>query len=133
MKFALFDAVKLREPITLDGDHIASEDTLGSIVEVFSDGEAYLVELFGDWVKYDEDDNLIAATRTDPDSFLESIGVATVYPDQIRLVKPAREVVGIRAQLLASLDEMPDAMLEEVTDFVEFLHQKKGNSLQASP
>ncbi|MGJ3253286.1 MAG: hypothetical protein ACFE0J_19460 [Elainellaceae cyanobacterium] len=133
MKFALFDAVKLREPITLDSDHVASEDTLGSIVEVFSDGEAYLVELFGDWVKYDEDENLIAATRTDPDSFLESIGVATVYPDQIRLVKPAREVVGIRAQLLASLDEMPDAMLEEVTDFVEFLHQKKGNSLQASP
>lgn len=133
MKFNLFDSVKLREAIALNSTHIAPEATLGIIVEVFSDGEAYLIELFGGWVKYDATDDLVPATPDDPDSFLETTGVATVYPHQLRLVKPASETVGIRAQLLASLEGMPDAMLEEITDFAEFLRQKQAKTLHSSP
>ncbi|MEB3359747.1 MAG: hypothetical protein VKK04_23680 [Synechococcales bacterium] len=124
MKFNLFDTVKLRERITLDDSHFFPEATIGTIVEILNDGEAYLVELFGDWVKYDQDENLVTATRDDPDAFLESVGVETIYPHQLRLVKPARETVGIRAQLLSVLEGMPESMLAEVTNFAEFLQQK---------
>jgi hypothetical protein len=49
-KFQLFDAVSLTEPIALPDRPIAPPETAGAIVEVFKNGEAYLVELFGGWV-----------------------------------------------------------------------------------
>jgi hypothetical protein len=105
MKFQLFDSVKLKEAITLTDGGIAPEDTSGAIVEVFNDGEAYMVELFGGWVKYDAVENFIPAKREEADSFLETIGVETVYPQQLQLVKPAQETVGVRARLAAVLDD----------------------------
>jgi hypothetical protein len=135
MKFDLFDTVKLKEAISLTGgpansdQDVASEGTLGVIVEVYNQGEAYEVELFGGWVKYDEQD-LIPATREDPDSFTETIGVETLYPHQIHLVKPAHETVGIRAQLLAVIDELSDNNLEQVKDFAEFLKQKHRKTIE---
>jgi len=48
-----FDSVKLKEAIPLNKDGSAPEGTLGAIMEVFKNGEAYLVELFGGWVKVD--------------------------------------------------------------------------------
>lgn len=130
MKFDLFDTVKLKEAISLTGGSAnsdqatASEGTVGVIVEVYNQGEAYEVELFGGWIKYDDHQDLIPATREDSDSFVETIGVETLYPHQIHLAKPARETVGIRAQLLAVMDELSDNKLEQVKDFAEFLKQK---------
>ena len=64
-----------------------------------------MVELFGGWVKYDAVENFIPAKREEADSFLETIGVETVYPQQLQLVKPAQETVGVRARLAAVLDD----------------------------
>lgn len=127
-QFQLFDSVKLREEIPLEEGGTAPEGCIGSIVEVFNNGEAYMVELFGGWVTDDEGGDFIASTREAPDSFMETIGVETVAPHQIRLVTPAREAVGVRAQLLALVDELPETTLEEVRNFAEFLKQKRPES-----
>ncbi len=50
-RFELFDSVKLTEAIALTDGGTAPPGSLGAIVEVFREGEAYMVELFGDWVK----------------------------------------------------------------------------------
>src|SRR5574342_803246 len=50
----------------------------GAVVEVFREGEAYMVELFGEWVKYDAAENFVPANRQDAESFLETIGVEMV-------------------------------------------------------
>lgn len=95
MNFNLFDTVKLKEAISLPEGAIAVAGTTGAIVEIINQGETYLVELFGDWVKYDDQNDLISATRDDPNAFIETIGVETAYPHQLTLVKPAEETVGI--------------------------------------
>ena len=46
-KFQLLDAVNLTEGVALADGEIAPPQTAGTIVEVFKNGEAYLVELFG--------------------------------------------------------------------------------------
>ena len=53
--------------------------------------------LFGDWVKYDEQENFVPASPNQTDAFRESIGVETIYPHQLELVRPARETVSVRA------------------------------------
>lgn len=123
-QFQLFDAIKLTEPVSLEEGGIAPEGCIGSIVEVLNDGEAYMVELFGDWVVDADDGDFVPSTREAADSFMETIGVETLSPLQIRLVTPARETVGVRAQLLALVDELPETTLEEVRNFAEFLKQK---------
>ncbi len=124
-QFQLFDSVKLKEEIPLEDGGTASEGCVGSIVEVFNNGEAYMVELFGGWVTDTEDGDFTESTPEAADSFMETIGVETVMPQQIRLVTPAREAVGVRAQLLALVDELPENTLEEVRNFAEFLKQKR--------
>lgn len=124
-QFQLFDAVKLKETLTLSDGDIAPEGTPGAIVEVFNDGEAYLVELFGSWVKADIQGDFTLANRDEPNSFMETIGVETVSPQKLRLVKPARETMGVKAHLLAVLDNLPEESLAEVRDFAEFLQQKQ--------
>ena len=98
--FQLFDIVQLTEAIPLFGDFtnaaiqsdVAPLGTHGAIVEMFNDGEAYLVELFGNWIKVGVEANeLIAAEPDDPQAFRETIGVETVYPHQLRLVKPVKQ------------------------------------------
>ncbi len=130
MKFQMFDSVKLTESIPLSDDSSAQPGTVGAIVEVFNDGEAYLVELFGNWVKYDEQENFIPADRAETGSFMETIGVETVYPQQLQLLK--RAVPVMRSQLLAVLDELPDDLLSEVKDFAEFLKQKQERRVTAN-
>jgi hypothetical protein len=130
-QFQLFDSIKLKEKISLEEGGTAPEGCAGSIVEVLNNGEAYIVELFGGWVIDNEQGDFIASTREVPDSFMESIGVETVAPHQIRLVKPAREAVGVRAQLLALVDELPETSLEEVRNFAEFLKEKRTETLKA--
>ena len=126
-QFQLFDSVKLKEAIPLSEGDLAPEGTPGAIVEVFKNGEAYMVELFGRWVKAEIEGDFVPVDRDAPDAFMETIGVETVYPQQLRLVKPARETVGVRAQLFALMDELPDNTLEEVKNFAEFLQQKRNN------
>jgi len=86
--FGLFDTVRLTEAITLPDGKVVPEETPGTIVEVLREGEAYLVEFFGEWVKRDPQGNLVSADRSDPEAFMETLGVGTVYPNQLRLVKP---------------------------------------------
>lgn len=132
MTFNLFDTVRLKEDIDLGEGVHASAGTLGAIVEVLNQGEAYLVECFGDWVKSDAEGNFEPANRDDPDAFVETLGVETVHPHQLQLVKLAEESVGVRAQLLTLIEEMPEVLLEEVKDFVEFIQQRKLKMDQAS-
>lgn len=131
-KFQLFDSVKLKEDIALEDGNTASTGTVGAIVEVFNDGEAYMVELFGRWVTADPGDDFVDSSADDPESFMESIGVETVRPDQIYLVIPAHETVGVRAELLALMEELPEEVLEEVRNFAEFLKYKKTQAAKAS-
>jgi hypothetical protein len=131
-QFQLFDSVKLKDPLLLDTGDTAPVGSPGAIVEIFNNGEAYMVELFGRWVKADVGKDFIPADRDDPESFMETIGVETVYPHQIYLVKPARETVGIRAQILALMEELPEATLEEVRDFAEFLKHKQRKTIETS-
>lgn len=124
-RFELFDSVKLTEAITLTDGGTAPPGTLGAVVEVFKEGEAYMVELFGDWVKYDAAKNFVPANRQDAESFLETLAVEMVYPHQLQLVKPVEETLGVRARLAAVLDELSEDLLAEVQDFAEFLLQKR--------
>lgn len=94
-QFQLFDSVKTREEILLEGGGVASEGCLGSIVEVFNQGEAYLVELFGDWVALTDDGDFTPSTREAADSFMNTLGVETVSPHQLCLIAPASETVDL--------------------------------------
>jgi hypothetical protein len=123
-QFQLFDSIKLTDALPLDDGKIAPIGAPGAIVEVFNNGEAYLVELFGGWVTAEVGQDFSPADRREANSFMETIGVETVYPHQIRLVKSAGETNGVRSQLLALMDELPDAKLETIRDFAEFLKSK---------
>ena len=96
-KFQLFDNVKLTEDISLTDGGIALIGTKGAIVEVLKDGEAYLVELFGGWVKYDEQGDFVLATQTEKEAFMETIGVEVIFPHQIMLTVPAEETLKVLA------------------------------------
>lgn len=93
-QFQLFDGVKLTEEISLTDGGVATVGTSGAIVEVLKDGEAYLVELFGGWVKYDEQGNFLPASEDEEEAFMETIGVELVYPHQLVLTVPARQTMG---------------------------------------
>jgi hypothetical protein len=119
--FNLFDTVKTTEAIPLSNGDIAPINTIGVIVEIYNDCEAYEVELFGNWVEYNQEGKLIVSYSNSSNAFVETIAVITLYPQQIIFVKPARETVGIRAQLLGVLDELSEEKLNQVKDFAETL------------
>ncbi len=123
-QFQLFDSIRLTEALSLEAGVTASIGSPGAVVEVFNNGEAYLVELFGGWVMAEVGKDFSPADSCDSNSFMETIGLATVYPHQIDLVKSAGETNGIRSQLLALMDELSEAKLEKVRDFAEFLKSK---------
>jgi hypothetical protein len=91
-RFQLFDNVKLTENISLSDGGIAPEETKGTIVEVFNQGEAYLVELFGGWVKYDAEGDFITANSDEKDAFIQTLGVETVYDHQMLLIVSTRDL-----------------------------------------
>jgi hypothetical protein len=82
-KFHLFDEVKLTEEITLTDGGVAPINTSVAIVEVLKDGEAYIVELFGNWVKYERQGNLVPALPEEKEVFMETIGVEILHPHQL--------------------------------------------------
>ncbi len=85
-------------------------------MEVLGNGKAYIVELFGDWVKYNEQGDFVPAIQEEADSFMETIGIETAYPHQLILTIPARETMGIREHLTAVLDNLSDDLVAEVRD-----------------
>jgi hypothetical protein len=60
-QFQLFDAVNLTEAISLEEVGLAPEGTPGTIIEVLENGEAFMAELFGGWVRTDESGDFIPA------------------------------------------------------------------------
>ena len=123
-EFQLFDSIKLTEALSLETGVTAPIGSPGAVVEMFNNGEAYLVELFGGWVMAEVGKDFSPADQNNPNSFMETIGFATVYPYQIDLVKSVGEINGIRSQLLALMDELSEAKLEKVRDFAESLKSK---------
>ena len=130
-QFKLFDSIKLKEPLVMDSGEIVPEGSPGAIVEVFNDGEAYMVELFGGWVKAEVGKAFTPADRDDGESFMETIGVETVYPHQIILVNSA-DIMATRAELLALVNELPETALAEVRDFAAFLKSKQQRTIEIS-
>jgi hypothetical protein len=93
-QFQLFDSVNLKEGIILEDGDTAPKGTPGAIVEVFKDGEAFMVELFGGWVKTNEKGYFVPADPEEPGAFMETLGVETVYPQQLTLARPVKEIMG---------------------------------------
>lgn len=124
-EFQLFDEINLTQEVSLTDGGVAPPGTAGVVVEVFNHGEAYLVELFGRWVKAEVGGDFISANQDEPDAFMETLGVETVYSHQLQLVKAAREMMGVREHLAAVLDNLSDDLVAEVRDFAEFLQQKQ--------
>lgn len=48
IKYNLFDSVRLKEAVSLTDGGMAEAGTVGAIVEIFNEGEAYLVEFLED-------------------------------------------------------------------------------------
>ena len=119
--YYLFDSVKLTQEIKIYKGDLIPQDTIGTIVEIYNNGEAYEVELFGDLVEYDQTGQFIPSNSQNPNAFVETSAVETLYPYQVTLVKAASQTVGIRAQLLALLDELSEDKLTQVRDFAETL------------
>lgn len=130
-QFSLFDQVQLTKPITLtgfvsnaiDASDTASVGTVGTIVEVLAPNEAFLVELFGDWVTSKNADELCRAKPEEDGAFRETIGVEIVRPDQMMLLpqKSAKE------DLFHLLESMPESLLEEVQVFAKSLQHQHSN------
>ncbi len=123
--YELFDSVRLREAVMLDDGQRIEDGAQGVVVELFADGQAYLVELFGDWVIVGDDGDLIPVTADDPEAFTETIGLATLTSQQLELLQPARKTVGPKTHLLTVVADLPEYMVTEVIDFAEFLRHKQ--------
>lgn len=125
-QFNLFDQVKLVDSIDLVSDFsnaieektAAPIGTSGTIVEVLSSGEAFLVEFFGDWIKDRDSDGFVRAKEDEEGAFRETLGVEIVYPQQMVLQHQASKV---KVDLFRLLDEMPEKHLEKVKTFAESL------------
>ncbi|MEA5450764.1 DUF2281 domain-containing protein [Leptolyngbya sp. CCNP1308] len=130
-QFQLFDSVQTVDSVPLAEGGVAPEGTTGAIVEVFNEGEAFLIELFGQWVKYDNEGDFVPSTQDDPNAFMETLGVERVYPHQITLLAAARDVMGDRSSLRVLADELSDDLVAEVLDFAEFLKQRRQRQLPA--
>ena len=119
-KYQLFDSVVLLEPVTLFDGVIAPVGATGAIVEIYNDGEAYEVEIFGNWVKQADNEKLITNQQADmPNAFMETLGVATLSPQQVM-----RRLTKHEEHLLEIIHKLPEERLAQVVDFAEFLSQK---------
>lgn len=137
-QFELFDQVQLTEAIPLSGEMsnalellaVTPVGTMGTIVEVLEPGEAFLVELFGDWVRLEEGAGLVRSTPEHPTAFRETLGVETVKAAQMKFLHRPSAVKG---DLFRLLDAMPESLLAEVQDFAEFLQHRQQRTTPAAP
>ena len=134
-KFQMFDSVTLNQDIQLHSGGIAPQGTDGAIVEIFNDGEAYLVELFGGWLKLTSEGEMIEASQDDPEAFRDTLDVETLYPHQINLVNVHQQSdkQKVRQQLLALLELLPEESILQVKDFTEFLCYKQKQATSEVP
>jgi hypothetical protein len=116
--FNLLDPVQLTEAIPLSSDMgnalelpaAAPIGTVGTMVEVLELGEAFLVELFGNWVTLQEPAGLVRVEADTPGAFRQTLGVEVVRTDQMQLVAHANP---IKLDLYRLLDDMPDTLLPD--------------------
>jgi len=123
--FRLFDSVILNESLKISEEVTALPGTPGTIVEILGNGEAYMIELFGNRIACDDNGNLIKADADTPLSFRETIGVETVFPHQIQRIAKTEQV---RLRLMNIIDDLSEHHLEEIRDFAEFLYHKQHQS-----
>ncbi len=126
-KFQMFDSVTLNQDIQLSRGETAPRGTDGAIVEIFKDGEAYLVELFGGWLKFTTEGNMIEASQDDPEAFRDTLDVEMLCPHQINLINAHQQSdkQKVKQQLLALLELLPEESILQVKDFTEFLCYKQ--------
>ena len=136
-QFELFDQVQLTEAISLCGEMsnalepltVAPVGTTGTIVEVLDPDEAFLVELFGDWVSLEDEAGLKRSTHDNPTAFRETLGVEVVKATQMNLLhRPST----IKGNLFRLLDNMPESLLAEVQTFAEFLQHRQQRTTPAA-
>ena len=136
-QFELFDQVQLTEAISLCGEMsnalepltVAPVGTTGTIVEVLDPDEAFLVELFGDWVSLEDEAGLKRSTHDNPTAFRETLGVEVVKATQMNLLhRPS----AIKGNLFRLLDTMPESLLAEVQTFAEFLQHRQQRTTPAA-
>jgi hypothetical protein len=127
--FNLFDVVELLEPILIHGDFanaleqptIAPVGTTGTIVEVLEEDRVYLVELWGNWIRCQDNQRLEPAKPDAQDKFRETLGVEVIYANQLKMVEKSRQ---LRRDLWDLLENLPEELLAEVKIFAEFLEYK---------
>ncbi len=122
--FQVLDSVKLTEALQLVSGETAPIGSPGTIVEVVNPHKIYRVELLGQWVRAELDGDFFIAEPSADQSYMESIGIETVYSHLIQIIKPAPELSDIRGQLLTLIHELPEPKLKEVRDFAEFLKSR---------
>jgi hypothetical protein len=118
----LYDSVILNEPLKISEEITALPGTPGTIVEILGNGEAYMVELFGNWTVCDEKGDLAKADADTPGAFRETVGVETVFSHQIQGTEKIEQT---RLRLLKIMDALSEDHLEEISDFAEFLYHKQ--------
>jgi hypothetical protein len=98
-------------------------------VEVLDPDEAFLVELFGDWVSLEDEAGLKRSTHDNPTAFRETLGVEVVKATQMNLLhRPS----AIKGNLFRLLDNMPESLLAEVQTFAEFLQHRQQRTTPAA-
>ena len=121
----MFDLVELSEPISIHGDFTNSLEqytmipagTTGTIVEVLEEDQAYLVELWGNWIRCQDNQKLEQVKPDSQDKFRETLGVEVVYIHQLEIVEKPRQ---FRGDLLNLLENLPEELLAEVKILLSF-------------
>lgn len=94
-RFDLFDVVRVIDRSLDTHSSKIQTGTTGTIMEVLEDGQAYLVELMGDWSGTDDAATLVLLAEAEvPDIFRETLGIEVFRAEQLELVKPAAKTVG---------------------------------------
>lgn len=125
-KFQMFETITLNQDIQLQTGGTAPRGTDGAILEILKDGEAYLVELFGGWLKFTTEGDTIESSQDDPEAFRNTLDVETIYPDQINPVHVQQsKKQKVKQQLLTLLEMLPEASILQIKDFTEFLYYKQ--------
>ncbi len=125
-KFQMFDSVTLNQDIQLSRGGTALRGTDGAIVEIFKDGEAYLVELFDGWLKFNPEGDIVETSQDDPEAFRDTLEVEVVYPHQLELVaKKHTAEQTAKIQLFTLINSLSEDKILQVKEFAEFLYQKQ--------
>ncbi|MCY7332278.1 MAG: DUF4926 domain-containing protein [Pseudanabaena sp. CAN_BIN31] len=125
-KFQMFDSVTLNQDIQLSRGETAPRGTDGAIVEIFKDGEAYLVELFDGWLKFNPEGDIVETAQDDSEAFRDTLEVEVVYPYQLDLVvKEHTAEQTAKIQLFTLINSLSGDKILQIGEFAEFLYQRQ--------